>query len=427
MAQVLTMPKLSDTMEEGGVAQWLKEDGEKIKAGESLVEIETDKATMEYPSPETGYILKKLVNPGTAVAIGAPLLILGSSKDESFDLDELLKKFAQSLSAPSHSSEASRDQKPAPAALDLTQSAPASSSREPQTLVYGGTAPEDSGRIKASPLAKKLAKEQGVTLSQLKGSGPGGRIIAKDISNASSGHSGAPSPRRAIVLGQNKEVPLSLMRKTIAKRLTSAKNDAPHFYLKRTIDMTAALVLKEEISKSLGQKISINDLIIYATSRALLQHPRVNASWADNKIIEWGDVHIAIAVALEAGLVTPVIRHTDQLGLAAIAQESRQLAMSAKNEKLKNEDYQGGTFTISNLGMLGIEEFTAIINPPQAAILAVGTIRKEAVFDAQGSLKACDRMTIVMSCDHRVVDGAVGAEFLKTLVSYLEKPYLMLA
>lgn len=434
MANVLTMPKLSDTMEEGGVANWLKAEGEKIKEGESLVEIETDKATMEYPSPETGFVLKHLVNPGNAVPIGAPLLVLGNKKDESFDLDGLLKEFAKvSPDAPSSSSAVAQKSlnKPSLITASTLGEAPPQIEAGVMSTATGShaevTRAENSDRIKASPLAKKIAREQGLALTQLRGSGPGGRIIAKDVESAPGSVRGSFVPSAGMAKRQNQEIPLSLMRKTIAKRLTSAKNEAPHFYLKRTVDMTSALVLKKELMDTLGDKISLNDIIIFAVSRALRNHPKVNASWTDNKIMQWGDIHVAMAVALEAGLVTPVIRHADTLGLLQIATQSRLLITQAKNEQLKNEDYQGGTFTISNLGMLGIEEFTAIINPPQAAILAVGAVRKEPCIDDSGSIYVCDRMTMTMSCDHRVVDGAVGAEFLKTLVAYLEKPTLMLA
>ena len=303
-----------------------------------------------------------------------------------------------------------------------------------------------TGRVLASPLARKLAADRGLELASIEGSGPAGRIVKSDVESfnqdsAKTSHgkkSSSPlqDPRSATTAGpitEDRSMPVSRMRKTIAKRLLAAKNDAPHFYLTVSADMSQMNEWRRKLNShkrvEAGDlpKVSVNDLVIMATAKALRQHPEVNSSWQTDEIIQYGSVHLAMAVALPEGLVTPVIRHCDQLGIRDIASQSKFLGYAAKDGKLGNEDFAGGTFTISNLGMFGIEEFTAIINPPQAAILAVGATKTVPWVDNDGDLIVCSRMKMTLSCDHRVIDGALGAQFLRTLVDYLEDPLGMLA
>lgn len=416
MAQLIVMPKLSDTMEEGAVANWLKKEGESIDEGQDLVEIETDKATMAYASSAEGVVLKILLEPKKTAPLGAPLCVIGK-KGESFNLDEMLAKSGGQKSA-------------APAKPQVTPSIVAKQSAavtsttqasQPAQVVASG-----NGRVKASPLAKKIAADRGIDLSGIAGSGPSGRVVVKDLDGAAATSGKAA---RGITSGEDRTIPNSMMRKTIAKRLLAGKNEAPHFYLTVSADMTRTNEWRSRLNKDsdkTGVKVSVNDLVIMAVARALRRHPEINSSWQGESIIEFGNVHVAMAVALPTGLVTPVIRFTDQLSIKEIAKTARDLAIRAKDGKLGNEDYAGGTFTISNLGMFGIEEFTAIINPPQAAILAVGATIPSPGVDHKGQLVVQPRMKMTMSCDHRVIDGAMGAQFLQTLVSYLEDPLNML-
>ena len=414
MATVIEMPKLSDTMEEGAIANWLKKEGESVKEGEPLVEIETDKATQEYESPASGILTKIVVLPGTTVKLRTPIAVI-ARKDEIVDVVTLLKGSGQAVTPP--------PPPPPPPAVGK----PAAVVSQP--VASSLTLPSSAGRLKASPLAKKIAKDRGIDLASLHGSGPGGRIILRDLDQASAGESVVA----ALSAQATTQIPVSMMRKTIAKRLLAAKNDAPHFYLTVSVDCTRLLDwrvrLNDEASKSGGvvPKVSVNDIITLAVSRALRHHPMVNASWQGDYIVQNHDAHVAIAVALPEGLVTPVLRHTDRMNLREIARQTSELATKAKAGKLGNNDYAGGTFTISNLGMFGIEEFTAIINPPQACILAVGAATATPAVDAKGQLVVQQRMRMTMSCDHRVVDGATGAQFLQTLTRYLEDPLLMIS
>jgi pyruvate dehydrogenase E2 component (dihydrolipoamide acetyltransferase) len=420
MAQLIVMPKLSDTMEEGAVANWLKKEGESIDEGQDLVEIETDKATMAYASSAEGIILKILLEPKKSAPLGAPLCVIGK-KGEAFNLDEMLAK----VSGPKSAVPAASAPKPTTAPIGgskpmVAAVAPKASAPTPAVDTSG------NGRVKASPLAKKIAADRGINLSGITGSGPSGRVVVRDLDGAVSGPTAVS---RVLATGEDRTIPNSMMRKTIAKRLLAGKNEAPHFYLTVSADMTRMNEWRARLNKDsekTGVKVSVNDLVIMAVARALRKHPEINSSWQGESIIEFGNVHVAMAVALPTGLVTPVVRHTDQLSIKEIAQMSRDLALRAKDGKLGNEDYAGGTFTISNLGMFGIEEFTAIINPPQAAILAVGATIASPSVDSKGQLVVQPRMKMTMSCDHRVIDGAMGAQFLQTLVSYLEDPLNML-
>ena len=435
MAEIIEMPKLSDTMEEGAIASWLKKEGEFIEEGEAFVEIETDKATMEYNSPVEGTLLKIIVEAGSSSELNAPICVVGE-EGEKFDLEKLKGDSAPEESSSEAAETAAKredDKKP--------ETETSVSEKDKQD------AKEHSGeRIFASPLAKKKAAEAGLNLADISGSGPGGRIVVKDVDEAAQSGQGSASsaagstqsapPVRPVPEARSgdEDVPHSMMRKTIAKRLLAGKNDAPHFYLTRSVDMTNLLAWRKKLNAKAGEqvggetipKVSVNDLLIQACSKALVKHRQVNASWHDGFIRHHGSVDISVAVAVQDGLITPVIRGAHILGVRQIAEQSKSLITKAKTSSLAPEEYQGGTFSISNLGMMGIEEFTAIINPPQAAILAVGgTIQTPWVND-DGAIVVQPRMKFTLSCDHRVIDGALGAEFLQTLASYLEDPMMML-
>ena len=411
MANIVEMPKLSDTMEEGAVASWLKKEGDTVEEGGSLCEIETDKATMEYQSPFGGVLLKIIAQPGKTMALNTPIAVIGK-KGEAFDMSALLAA-AVAVAA-----------KPASVAAPVGVATP--------VAAPGPVAPS-SGRIKSSPLARRMAAASNVNLAGVSGSGPAGRIVMRDI-EAAMAHGGATGSTNnggfvPMAPREDQTIPVTLMRKTIAKRLLAGKNDAPHFYLTRSVNMGQMMQWRQMLNDAAGEKgvkVSINDLIIFAASRALRHHPGINASWQGDNIVQFGAVHMCVAVALPTGLVTPVIRNADQMPVRDIAAASRSLAQRAKAGQLANEDYAGGTFTISNLGMFGIEEFTAIINPPQAAILAVGATIPTPAVDAKGNVVVEQRMKVTMSCDHRVIDGVMGAEFLKTLASFLEQPLMMM-
>lgn len=423
MAELVVMPKLSDTMEEGVIATWLKKEGDTIEEGDVLAEIETDKATMEYESPADGTILKIVADTGKKLSLGEPICVIGE-KGEEINLDQLLKdgKSQKTDTEP----EQPNAERPKERESQLTA--------KPSKTETLSTSVTPSGRVRSSPLARKLAHEKGIDLSQVKGTGPHGRVIQRDVESFSGAAAQAPSGRLPTSM-QDQVVAASMMRQTIAKRLHIAKNEAPHYYLTVSCDMTAVNSWRKHLNDEVDAnkpeqsppKVSVNDIIMMAAARALRKHPYVNASWEGEQIRLFGSVHMAMAVALPTGLITPVIRNCDQLGARDIARESRGLASRAKNNELQPEDYSGGTFTVSNLGMFGIEQFTAIINPPQSAILAVGATTPTPWISDQGDIVIQPRMKMTMSCDHRVVDGATGAAFLQTLVRYLEEPLMMLA
>ena len=436
MASVIEMPKLSDTMEEGGVASWLVKEGEFVEEAGPLVEIETDKATMEYQSPEEGTLLKILVPAGETCLLNAPICILGE-KGESFDEKKLLSKY-DGGAAPEAAAADAAAPAAAAASASATATAAAAAGEQPQAA-HQQPAQEssvNSGRKRSSPLARKVAKEKGIDISHLEGTGPMGRVVLRDVEAAPSTKvAGEPAGMSAHAVPTPGEaytdIPVTMMRKTIAKRLLAGKNDAPHFYLTVSADMTSLLDWRKRLNSQASKdasvkKISVNDLLVMACAKALQRHPEVNASWQETFIRQYAAVHVAVAVALPEGLVTPVVRNSHQLGVREISSEAGRLIHLAKSGQLAPSDYTGGTFTISNLGMMGVEDFTAIINPPQAAILAVGaTIKTPYVVD--DTVQIQPRMKMTLSCDHRVVDGALGASFLQTLVSYLEDPLMILA
>ena len=419
MAIKIEMPKLSDTMEEGVIAKWNVNEGDSVSAGDIIAEVETDKATMDVEVFDAGTILKIVQGEGDAVPLGGLIAIIGEVGE---DISSLLDN--DSNSATTDSSPVAEDDKVKNAEESMTA---------PTAVVASS---QGDGRIKASPLAKKIAADKGVDLNSIAGSGPEGRIVKKDVETAQSATSstltrpGAPAPMASSTAKgfsslASQEVKVSQMRKVIAKRLSESKFTNPHFYETIDIDMKAAIEARTQLKEKLDIKISFNDIVLKASAVALSRHQAINSSWMGDTIIEHGDVHIAVAVAIDEGLMTPVLRHVDQKGLVQISSETRELAGLARDRKLAPEQMEGSTFTISNLGMFGIEEFTAIINPPNACILAVGAIRDVPVVE-NGAVVPGKRMKVTLSSDHRIVDGAKAAEFLNTLRSLIENPLSML-
>jgi pyruvate dehydrogenase E2 component (dihydrolipoamide acetyltransferase) len=399
----ITMPKLSDTMLEGTLIKWHKKVGDKITVGDVIADVETDKATMEMEAFDDGTITEILVSEGGIVKVGQPLANLEGGK-----------KSASKSSAPT-----------AVASTPTAAAAPASA--KPKT-----TTTPDGSRMKASPLAKKIALERGVDLSGVQGTGPGGRVVAADVPATVTARSAAPTaPRIEVPFSDaDTKTPLSGMRRTIAERLLASKTQIPHFYLTIEIDAAPLAKLRKELNAAAEAagtaKVTVNDFILLAAARAAKQHPRVNSAFAGDSVVEYASVNLSVAIAVEDGLITPVIRDAQNLSLRAISSAVKDLAVRARSKKIKPEEYQGGTLTISNLGAYGIDSFYAIINPPQAAILAVGAIVKKPVVNAQDQIVAGQRMNISLSGDHRVVDGAAGAEFLATIRKSLEAPTSLL-
>ena len=405
MAEIIRMPRMSDTMEEGIIVAWHKKVGDKVAIGELLAEIETDKATMDFESPQAGVLLHIGVDKGQAVPIDGILAIIGEKGE---DIQALLKsepaRQPQKKAEPVHA--AAQAEAPDPAAA--TTPAPG------------------NGKLKASPLARRLAKESGMSLTQVKGSGDEGRIVKRDI-EAALAKKPAGVPLAPAFVGKEgyEDVALTQMRKTIAKRLVASKFSAPHFYLTMELDLDKAIEARKDMNEALPVKVSFNDLIVKAAAMALRKNPNVNASWMEDKIRIHHHIHIGIAVAVEQGLLVPVLRFADGKTIAQIATESNRLIEKAKSGTLKLDELQGNTFTVSNLGMFDIDEFTAIINSPESCILAIGKIKETPVFK-NGNIAPSSVMKVTMSCDHRVVDGATGARFLQTFKQFLENPVRML-
>lgn len=436
MAEI-TMPRLSDTMEEGTIARWLKNEGDKIQRGDELLEIETDKATMTQESYEEGVLEKILVKSGQTVPIGTAIAVVGDGSGKA----------------------ASATASAAPAA---TTAAPAQAAPAPVATVTS-----DGSRVLASPLARRIASEFGIALETVRGTGPGGRIVKDDVLALTQNGAApapaqpaaapapvapptpspapaysvaapvpaAPAPVAAAAGVDYEDIELNRMRQTIARRMTEAKQQVPHIYLTIEVNMSEALKWRQTINAAIekkgGQKASVNDLIVKAVAKALRQYPGINSGFVDNKIRMYKRVNVAIAVALPDGLVTPVVRDADQKTLGQIAQETRQLAEKARTNRLAPNEYQGGTFTISNLGMYDIDSFQAVINQPQAAILAVGASKPTVIVkgtgsDGQPEFEVIQSMKVTLSLDHRAADGAVGAQFLQELKSILQEPMLLL-
>ncbi len=414
MAEVIRMPKMSDTMTEGVIVSWLKNVGDDIKPGDILAEVETDKATMELENFVKGTLLHIGIPAGGSVPVDALIAIVGQKGE---DISALLS--GASAAAPAKAEEA----KPETTTQNTTSSV--------ETSAVHSSNNED-GRVKASPLAKKIAEEKGISLNQIAGSGDGGRIVKRDVetftpAKTSATASSAPTINIPAVVGTESydEVPVSQMRKVIARRLSDSLFTAPHFFLTMEINMDKVNEARKTINADGNVKISVNDFIVKAVAGALRKNPQVNSSWLGDKIRYNHHIHVGIAVAIEDGLIVPVVKFADNKSLSHISAEVKQLADKAKNKKLQPNEFEGNTFTISNLGMFGIDQFTAIINPPDACILAVGG-SKETVIVENGQMKVATVMKVTLSCDHRVVDGAVGASFLKTLKELLENPIKLL-
>lgn len=434
MATQVVMPKLSPTMEEGQVARWLKKEGDKVSMGEPIAEIDTDKATMEMQALSSGVLRKVLIQEGESAPLGQPIAIIGEPDE---DIAELLK--GAPVAAPAK--EAGEE----PRKLPESDAAPAIEQKQPEPEpareIQTDGRRATGGRMLVSPIAARMAAESGVDLNSVEGSGPGGRIIKRDIEAAMKqpkpSAAGAPKlrpmpmpkPEKGAVYGPSayRDEPMSEMRRTIARRLVTSLGPIPHFFLTTEIEMDRAADMRQQVNTLYPDaKVSINDVIIKVAAVALLQHPQVNASFQDKTVRHYEHADIGVAVATENGLITPVVRSADLKSLMDIAAEVRELANRARARKLKPEEYMGATFSISNLGMFGIDEFTAVINPPEAAILAVGAMSPKPVA-RDGEIEIHQMMRVTMSCDHRVVDGAVGAQFLQTFKQILENPlYLFL-
>ena len=418
MAEIIRMPRMSDTMEEGNIIGWLKKVGDKVEPGETLAEVETDKATMELDAFVEGTLLYIAVPEGT-VAIDGIIAVIGQPGEDwqaAINGTGAAAASTGSATAISAAEPIKHDNIPAPIVSDSN----------------------DGQRIKASPLAKSMAKESGINLGQIQGSGEGGRIVRKDVIGVKPGEAIVPTVAKTVSAptqvvsvqtstteSSYEDKTVSQMRKTIARRLSESKFTAPHFYLSVEIDMERAMEVREQLNQNSDVRISYNDLVIRSVASALKKHAVINASWLGDRIRYNHDVHIGVAVAVEDGLLVPVIKHADRKTLSQINGEVKMLAGKAKDKKLQPDEMQGNTFTISNLGMFGIEEFTAIINPPDACILAVGGIIQKPVVK-NGQIVVGNTMKVTLSCDHRVVDGASGAQFLQTLKSILEEPLLLL-
>lgn len=418
MAEIIRMPKLSDTMTEGVVAEWHKKVGDVVENGELLAEIETDKATMEFESFQDGVLLHIGVDKGGTAPVDSVLCIVGEKGE---DFAELLAASAspEPESSPEPAPAAAPTPAPAPAPAPVAASAPSPAPAVPAAVP--APAPMSNARVKASPLAKKLAEDRGLSLGLIPGSGEGGRIVKRDVEAFVGGGSSA-----ANAVERFTEVGVSQMRKTIARRLAESKFTAPHFYLSLTMDMDAAMTARKALNDRGPHRVSFNDMVVKAVAMALKNHPAVNSSWLEDRIRHNEHVHIGVAVAVEDGLLVPVVRHANAKSFAEIGVEVREFAQKAKDKKLQPSDWEGNTFTISNLGMFGIEDFTAIINPPDACILAIGGIQSVPVV-RDGAVVPGHTMKVTLSCDHRVVDGATGAAFLNEVKQNLENPVLMLA
>jgi pyruvate dehydrogenase E2 component (dihydrolipoamide acetyltransferase) len=407
MAQIIRLPKMSDTMEEGVIVSWLVKEGDQVKSGDIIAEVETDKATMELENFEKGTVLHLAAKEGEAIPVDGIIAIVGNAGE---DFASLL--VAAGPAAPKVETTEVAEITAAPVVVET----PNVSSNNDNT--------NGDSRLKASPLAKKIAEDKGISLSEINGSGDGGRIVKRDIENYAP-QATAIANTAPIGTESYTEVAVSQMRKTIARRLSESKFTAPHFYLTMEINMDKALAARVAINEYAEVKVSINDLIIKATSLALIKHPKANSSWLGDKIRYNQHVNIGIAMAVEEGLLVPVVKFANQKTLSQISSEVKAYSVKAKDKKLQPIDWEGNTFTISNLGMFGIEAFTAIINPPDACIMAVGSV-KETVIVKEGQMQIGNVMKVTLSCDHRAVDGVVGSQFLLTVKELLEEPVKLL-
>lgn len=420
MEEVVLMPRLSDTMTEGVIASWHKKVGDAVKKGEILAEIETDKATMELESYKNGTLLYAGAQQGEKIQVNDLLCIIGEKG--KVNVDEIVAAAKTGISV-------SKEQEPS---IQTKKEIPVAAAQESVSTPISTS--EGNGRLKASPLAKKIAKEKGIDIKKVPGTGDGGRIVKSDIDSFDPAKSSLaqeavskPIPTFAPVSGEEgfTDIPNSQIRTVIAKRLAESKFSAPHFYLTMEINMDNAISFRTQLNEVSPVKVSFNDIVVKATAMALRQHPAVNASWLGDKIRRYHHIHIGVAVAIEDGLIVPVIRFADQKSFPQIAAETKELAGKAKTKKLQPHEFSGNTFTISNLGMMDIDEFTAIINPPDSCIMAVGRI-KETVVKKDNGFGVSNFMKVTLSCDHRSVDGALGAAFLQTFKKYIENPVGMM-
>jgi len=434
------MPKLSDTMTEGTLVSWKKKKGDKVSAGEVIAEIETDKATMEWESPEDGTLTEIYVEEGGKVNVGDKIAFIGDEGEEAPKKEEKKEpvKKEEKSEVTTEKKPQAETEKPVPSAKKEKETAPPQEKKKP-VEASASPARTEEARVKASPVARRVAAELGVDLASVKGTGPEGRVTETDVRAAAksvaavadrSGAKAQPKPAPSIKAGEGARIQLSGMRKIIAQRLVESLGPVPHFYL--TIEINAAPLMgaREEL-KSAGEgadtaKITVNDFVLKAAVQAAVKVPRVNASFDGDAIVQYADVDLGIAVAIEDGLLTPVIRAAQNKSLREISEQVKDLASRARNKRMKPEEFQGGTFTVSNLGGMGIDSFSAVINPPQGFILAIGKVSKVPVIDDGDQIVVGHRMSITMSCDHRVVDGALGAEYLKELRHLLENPALLL-
>jgi pyruvate dehydrogenase E2 component (dihydrolipoyllysine-residue acetyltransferase) len=450
MATKVTMEALSPTMEEGRLVKWNKNEGDQVKSGDVLAEVETDKAVMELVARGDGVLRKRLANEGDASPIGTLLAVI-AAPDEN--IDSIVGSAAPAAApaaasaAPTATAAPSPPPAPSPAPSQSAASTPppqktaASPSVAPRPTAPRPPAPPAAprgngsaqpaapsvpgGRQRSSPLARRLANEKGIQLGAVQGTGPGGRIVKRDIENAKATGGGAgrsAAAERLATEGDFKDVPLTLIRKTIARRLSESNGPVPTFFLTAEYDATRGAELRAQLLE-MGEeyKVSFNDIVIKAVALSLAEHPEVNAHWLGDKIRHFNRIHVAMAVAVEDGLITPVLFDTDRMTLWEISEKARELAKKARERRLMPEEYTGATFTVSNLGMFGIDQFTAIINPPEAGILAIGGVEEKPVV-INGQLEVRQRMRVTMSCDHRAVDGATGAKFLQTVKRYIENP-----
>jgi len=448
MATKVMMEALSPTMEEGRLAKWLKAEGDTVASGDVLAEVETDKAIMELVARGAGVLRKRLIGDDTTAPVGQ---LIGVIAEADEDISALLG--SAGTGTPAAGKTAAAPEAAAPEATPAAVATPPAATTPESADAASAPAAGEGERVKASPLARRMASEQGVSLANVQGTGPGGRVIRRDVEAAASSAPAAPRPAPAAapaagpapvaprpagkpaaipvtpamaIDGEARDVPLTQMRKTIARRLAESIGPVPTFYLTAAIDMTAVAALREQMAASGDPfKVSVNDVVMKAVAMALAKHPECNAHWLGDTIRYHARVHLGMAVATDDGLIVPVIRDADRKGLGAIGREAKELAGRARERKLKPEEYTGSTFSVSNLGMFGIDQFTAIINPPEAAILAVGATEISPVWE-NGSFVPKPRMRVTLSCDHRVIDGAVGARFLQTVRHLLEHPYLML-
>src|SRR5438067_5020565 len=439
------MPKLSDTMTEGTLVAWKKKKGDQISAGEVLAEIETDKATMEWESPEDGTLTEIYVQEGGKVNVGDRIAFIGGEGEEAPKEEEKKKEKEEKEEKPKAKEEEEKKEEKPKKGEQLKEETPTTEEKEEKKAAAPPKAEKkaetekpvpkidkaEEARVKASPVARRIAVDLGVDLSSVKGTGPEGRVTETDVRAAAKSKGAAqkvPSP--SIKAGESARIQLSGMRKIIAQRLVESLGPVPHFYLNIDIDAGPLMAAREEL-KSAGEgaeasKITVNDFVLKAAVQAAVRVPRVNASFDGDAIVQYADVHLGIAVAIEDGLLTPVVRAAQNKSLREISEAVKDLAHRARNKRMKPEEFQGGTFTASNLGGMGIDSFSAVINPPQGFILAIGRITKTPVIDDGDQIVVGHRMSITMSCDHRVIDGALGAQYLKELRHLLENPALLM-